>query len=123
MRSCPDCHEQLGNLKKHQAICLVKNNKELKTWLESLEWWLNRMERHLNHCYRFITRYTYVGKHDADRRMARSDFESATDMVDRVPMLLERVKAYRCERVAGAQHRASIISKQVSEIRTILRSL
>lgn len=123
MRSCPDCYDEIETMKKHQEICLVRNHEELRTWLVSLEWWLNRMELHLNHCYRFITRFTYVGKHDSDRQMAQSEFESATDMVDRVPMLLERVKGFRCERVAAALNRAGIISKQVSEIRTILRSL
>ena len=44
-------------------------------------------------------------------------------MVDRVPKLLERIQRYHCERVSAVQLRASIIGKQVVEVRDILRSL
>jgi hypothetical protein len=102
---------------------LVRNNHGLSTWLESIEFWLDRMERHLNQAYKSITRYTHVGKRDFDRQQAESEYESAVGMVDRVPTLLERIQGYHCERVSGAQLRASILGKQVLEVRTILRSL
>lgn len=123
MADCPDCYSKVGSLAKHRAICLVRNNKELRTWLESVEFWLNRMEGHLNTAYKGIARYTHAGKRDFDRQQANDEFESAAGMVDRVPMLLERIQQYHCERVAAAQLRASIITKQVLEVRTILRSL
>lgn len=123
MKECPDCYSKVGSLAKHRGICLVRNNKELSTWLESTEFWLNRMEGHLNQAYRSITRYTHVGKRDFDRQHATSEYENAAGMVDRVPKLLERIQRYHCERVAAAQLRASIIGKQVLEVRTILRNL
>lgn len=123
MVDCPDCLSKVGSLAKHRRICLVRNNKELRTWLESVEFWLNRMERHLNQAYRSITRYTHVGRRDFDRQQADSEYESAAGMVAQVPKLLERIQGFHCERVADAQLRASIIGKQVAEIRTILRSL
>lgn len=81
------------------------------------------MERHLNTAYRSITRYTQVGKNAFDRQQAKEEFDSAAGMVDQVPKLLERIQGYHCERVSAAQLRASIIGKQVVEVRAILRSL
>lgn len=123
MVNCPDCYSKVGSLPKHRGICLVKNTKELRTWLESTEFWLNRMERHLNQAYKSITRYTHIGKRDFDRQQAKEEYESAAGMMDRVPMLLERIQKYQCERVSDAQLRASVIGKQVLEVRTILRHL
>jgi hypothetical protein len=123
MVECPDCYSKVGSLAKHRRICLVRNNHGLATWLESIEFWLDRMERHLNQAYKSITRYTHVGKRDFDHQQATAEFESAAGMVDRVPKLLERIQPYQCERVSAAQLRASIIGKQVSEVRTILRNL
>lgn len=123
MKECPDCFSKVGSMAKHRGICLVRNQKELRTWLESIEFWLNRMEWHLNTAYRSITRYTHVGKHEDDRKQAKENFEGAAGMVNQLPKLLERIGGYHCERVSAAQLRASIISKQVLEIRTILRNL
>lgn len=123
MVDCPDCYSKVGSLAKHRRICLVRNNHGLGTWLESIEFWLDRMERHLNHAYRSITRYTHAGKNEFERKQANEEFDSAAGMVDRVPMLLERIQGYHCERVSAAQLRASIISKQVLEVRAILRGL
>lgn len=123
MKECPDCFSKVGSMVKHRGICLVRNNKELRTWLESIEFWLNRMEGHLNTAYKAITRYTHVGNRDLDRQQAKEEYESAAGMLDRVPKLLERIQGYHCERASAAQLRASIIGKQVLEVRTILRNL
>jgi len=123
MTECPDCLSKVGSITKHRRICLVRNNKDLKSWLESIEFWLNRMERHLNTAYRSITRYTHVDKNAFDRQQAKEEFDSAAGMVDQVPKLLDRIQGYHCERVSAAQLRASIIGKQVVEVRAILRSL
>lgn len=123
MAECPDCLSKVGSITKHREICLVRNNKDLRSWLESIEFWLNRMERHLNAAYRSITRYTHVGKNTIERQQAKEEFDSAAGMVDQVPKLLERIQRYHCERVSAAQLRASIISKQVVEVRAILRNL
>lgn len=123
MVDCPECYSKVGSLTKHRAICLVRNNKELKNWLESTEFWESRMEGHLNRAYRCITRYTHVGKNEADRKGAKEEYESAAGMVGRLPKLLEQIQAYHCERVSAAQLRASILSKQVLEVGKILRHL
>ena len=123
MTECPDCYSKVGSMAKHRPICLVRNNKELKSWLESTEFWLARMEGHMNTAYKAIARYTHVGKRDFDLQQAKAEFESAAGMVDRVPKLLERIQRYHCERVSAVQLRASIIGKQAVEVRTILRSL
>lgn len=37
MTECPDCLSKIGSITKHRRICLVRNNKDLKSWLESIE--------------------------------------------------------------------------------------
>lgn len=123
MKSCPDCHSKVGSVAKHRAICLVRNNKGLKTWLESIEFWLRRMEGHLAQAYKNIARYTHVGKRTEDRKQATEEYESAAGMLDRVPKLLKQISGYQCERVYEAQLRSSIVSNQVQEIGVILRNL
>lgn len=123
MVDCPECYSKVGSLTKHRSICLVRNNNELKNWLESTEFWESRMEGHLNRAYRCITRYTHVGKNEVDRKEAKEEYESAAGMVGRLPKLLEQIQTYHCERVSSAQLRASILSKQVLEVGKILRQL
>lgn len=123
MADCPDCYSQVGSLTRHRKICLVRNDKGLKTWLESIEFWLNRMEGQLNQAYKSITRYSHLGKRDFDRQRANDEYDGAAGMVERVPKLLAQIQGYPCARVSAAQLRASIVSKQVLEVRDILRSL
>lgn len=123
MKRCPDCFSNVGSLTKHRPICLVRNNQGLKTWLESMEFWLRRMEGHLAQAYKHIARYTYVGKRTEDRKQATEEYDSAAGMVDRLPKLLKQLSGYQCERVYEAQLRTSVVTNQVQEVGVILRNL
>lgn len=123
MALCPDCYSQVGSLPKHRPICLVRSNQNLRAGLESIEFWLGRMEGHLNAAYRAITRYTQVGPHPSERKSAVEEFESAAETLKKIPALIERIQGYHCERVAAAQLRASVLGMQAAEVRDILPKL
>lgn len=123
MTSCPDCYSQIGSMAKHRQICLVRNNKRLKTWLESIEFWLRRMESHLSQSYKNVARYAYIGRRDADRQEAAEEHKLAQDMEPQLPKLLAQLSGYTCERTNLAQLRANIVRNQMQELRVMLRNL
>lgn len=70
MTSCPECYSQVGSMHQHRALCLVRNNKRLETWLESFEFWLRRIETHLSQAYKSVARCAYIGRREAERKEA-----------------------------------------------------
>lgn len=123
MTSCPECYSQVGSLHKHRLLCLVRNDKRLQTWLESVEFWLGRMETHLSQSFKSVARYAYLGRREAERKEATEEYSQATSMVDRLPKLLAQLDGYTCERTYLAQLRATIVRNHLQELRVMLHNL
>jgi len=123
MPECLDCFTKVSSAAKHRAMCPVRNNKSLRDGLESIEFWLKRLEGYLNAAYRAIARYTQVGPHPLEYRMAKAEFENAAGIVKKLPQLLERIQGHPCERVAAAQLAANALGMQTVEVRDIVAKL
>lgn len=110
-------------MRRHRAICLVRNVPALAEQLSAVEGLLVAIEAKNNHAYRSIARYTHVGEVPVEYESAVALFEESLRASVRLPQMLKLVGSNHCQRVGNVNLNASIVMHQTAEIRDILAKL
>lgn len=123
LEECPDCLDKVGSLRRHRAICLLRNVPGLADQVSAAERLLLAIEGKNNHSYRAIARYTHVGEHPSEYDTATQLYGESVSASTRLPQLLALLQSNHCQRIGNLNLNASIVMHQTAELRDILARL